>query len=1029
MRLFTGTYKSLENHFLKEHLGKLKTPQERVLLIAPSQRLEHRLITKLTEQNGFTGGLHTGRFSSLAENINSAVKQTSKPLLPASTLQDFIIKDIAGKLPDINPSRGYRRALKAAFRDLIAAEVTAEDLVNIKNSEEFSFTTEKDILGNFIVCYDEYLKKLPQKGFFTYGEFFNQAVKNTPENPYLAQFEKIIFYGFYDFTALQYNLFKEICANFPAEVYFPYENASAYGFTKKFYESDIIPLAKDDKVILAPDSHPLAMAAKNIFSKEMPKTEGADIKIISVSGVQAEVQAAAKEILFLKEKLNIPFNQIAVFARSLEPYKYDIPVIFAQNKIPVNYDFELPLLNHPLAAFIYNLLSLGRNDFYKQDVCAVLISPYFAAYKKEWRNIILSSPVDGGLKQWENITCLNSRACNAEEYEQYSQEIVKTLADLNNFYKEFEQPAPFDELAKKTLKFLSLYVTPDLPEQEQGVFEQIQNITAQTGNFAKIRKYAAEGEFAEELLAAIKEAVYHKTASFENGVECGDIMALRGSSFKAAIFLGMNEGLMPATPAPDPVLKEEYRKALFKTGCQIHTQADRFWEEKLLFTFALSSVEQKAVFIFERSDNDGKDKIPSLYLSRIAQTAGKDLKKTDLVLSRRESEKLQAWPTEMLTQQEAASCAALFCPDSPALLWAAFNPENKEDKQLETMLAKAPFLRSASSGLSGYDGIIPQDNALYQKILKEGLSPSSLADLWKCPFKYLIKFIVNEEDITGYNRAEIPANEQGTLYHKILEQFYRYISQHNLTDKLFTAGAQDILDNIAQEFLAPDNYKKYGLYPVVWKVLTKQMKENLYNLVGCDIKELQSKKMYPAFFEHKTEAEADFCGRKLKLHGKIDRIDINPETKQCRITDYKRKEKDGSMLKLIFYKAVLQPPVYMEIIKNTAQKELAGLQPEELTLLSIETDKKPFKSFTAQDYAAIKETFSKILNYRLGLLQKGEMLITPSEDNCKYCPYEDICRKGHTPTLARAALAPQAKALKTFTENAVPKKRGKNAAE
>ena len=196
-----------------------------------------------------------------------------------------------------------------------------------------------------------------------------------------------------------------------------------------------------------------------------------------------------------------------------------------------------------------------------------------------------------------------------------------------------------------------------------------------------------------------------------------------------------------------------------------------------------------------------------------------------MVLSRRESERLASWPIELLTQQEAASYAALFHPYSIRILWAAFNPEYKDDEQLKEMLNQAPFLRSMMFGLDKYDGIIPKDNVIYKKILKDGISPSSLSQLWQCPFKYLIKFIVGEDDITEYSRGEIPPNEQGTLYHKILESFYRYLSQNNLTDKLFTSGAEDILDNIAQEFLQQDNYKKYGLYPLVWKVLTKQMTE------------------------------------------------------------------------------------------------------------------------------------------------------------------------------------------------------------
>ena len=151
MKLFTGSYRALEKHFLNLYYGKLKNPKEKVLFVLPSKRLRASLISKLIRQNGFVSGLYVTDLTTLAGNINYSLKEAAKPLLPADIIQDFIIKDIAEKLPDINPSRGYRKSLIAAFRDLISAEVSVKDLIDIKNSEELPLQKQKDILGNFIV--------------------------------------------------------------------------------------------------------------------------------------------------------------------------------------------------------------------------------------------------------------------------------------------------------------------------------------------------------------------------------------------------------------------------------------------------------------------------------------------------------------------------------------------------------------------------------------------------------------------------------------------------------------------------------------------------------------------------------------------------------------------------------------------------------------------------------------------------------------------------------------------------------------
>ena len=80
----------------------------------------------------------------------------------------------------------------------------------------------------------------------------------------MESFDKIIFYGFYDFTSLQYNLFKAVCNNFETEVYFPYKDTPAYSFTENFYKINILPLAAQ-KTILPEEDLPLSKVADNIF--------------------------------------------------------------------------------------------------------------------------------------------------------------------------------------------------------------------------------------------------------------------------------------------------------------------------------------------------------------------------------------------------------------------------------------------------------------------------------------------------------------------------------------------------------------------------------------------------------------------------------------------------------------------------------------------------------------------------------------------------------------------------------------------
>lgn len=1016
MRLFTGNFDALEEHLLNFISFGGKAPTDKVLVVLPSQRLQNSLRRGLADAYGCISGVTFCNFTALSAGINFSAEADSKPLLPAGARQDFIIKNILSRYSSLPPSRGYSKAFKAAFRDLISAEVSVKDLLELKTSGEFPSPEQQKNLEEFIVCYNQYQEQMPEDGFETYGDFFKKAALNAADNPYLKSFKYIIFYGFYDFTALQYNLFKEICLNFDASVYFPYEEHPAFGFTKNFFEAYIYPLAKTSEK-LQKRQNPPALAAKNIFDSDADLTPDAEMRFISVSGVSAEVQAAAKEVLLLHEKHNIPFNKIAVFARSMENYKYDIPAVFARNKIPVNYSFDFPLVSHPLAAFLYNLLNLGRNDFYSADAAAVLASPYFKDGKSGWRDIIKNSGITGGLSQWDGLADLyvNSKSEEIKEnFKKNAGEITAAVKLLSGYYPTLEAAGNFELLAEKATAFIETFTKAELSAQEQNIFNAVKDIISETGGFAKIRKQAALGEFLEEVLSALKEASYNKTESYENAVEAADIMALRGQRVEAAVFIGMNEGLLPAAPAPDPVLKEEYRALLQKIGFLIHTQNERYFEEKLLFALALSSVKGKCSFIFERSGDDGKPKIPSLYLSRLAATVGKNLKEPDLFLSRRESEKLKQWPFELLNRSEVSAYAALNCPGDAQILHIAFNPGNNPNEELKTILARAPYLAFNGGGLNFYDGIVNKNNPLYTKLERKGLSPSSMRLLWLCPCAYLLKNIIRTNDPAEYDRAKIPANAKGTLHHEILQNFYQYIMKHNLLEKLSAESAGEIFDKFADDFLPPERYKEYGLYPLLWKTLCQNIKKNLRGLVEADIPVLQKRNLKPSFFEYHLEAEAEFTGRKIKLYGDTDRIDVNPANKMCRIVDYKTTKESSSMTKAVFEKGVLQPPLYMIMLENSKDETLKGLRPEEAILFAIEENGKREKSLSAGDYEIIKTEFEKAANYRVDLAENGIFIITPSTQACEYCAYADICRKDHAPSLRRARGSAQARKLRSF---------------
>ena len=294
MRLITGSQKKLQNHLLDFIKNNKKTPFERWLIVLPSKHLEEYLKRFLCQDSGGIIGITFLSMTGLASEINNNAKVPPKPLLEDSPLLDFKLKEMLPKF-DYICDRSFSPAFKNSFRDLINAQVTPEVLESLSEESEGLLTDEqKQALKKLVPLYKEFIECQKTENKSTYQEYFNFAISNVENNNFLSSFKQIIFYGFYDFTNLHYDLFKKVCSNYNAQVYFIYEldkngqKVQALEFINNFYEDSILPLTNtqnSEHIHLQEDISPLIEASQNIFNPTQIKVENAPIKIQSISGL------------------------------------------------------------------------------------------------------------------------------------------------------------------------------------------------------------------------------------------------------------------------------------------------------------------------------------------------------------------------------------------------------------------------------------------------------------------------------------------------------------------------------------------------------------------------------------------------------------------------------------------------------------------------------------------------------------------------------------------------------------------------
>ena len=988
MELINGSYKALEKEFLDYLRTVKKDPLDKVLIITQSRRLNQRLKEELLKSEECLSCVFWQDILGLVCAINQSSKNYI-PLKQKSALDYFKLKDFLAR-NNFNFSAGYISALQAAFMDMQNALIMPQDLLKI---EEFDSSLSSKDLKDLIFIYQNYLALTKQAGTQNYKDFFVCALDNIEKNTYLAQFKQIIFYGIYDLTSLQYDILKAVGQNYPTALFFPYEDIPAYKYIQDFYLTNIIGIGtKHKKVVLAKSD--LEELSSHLFevSKEEPAPKySADIKVVDTSGVLDQIKSAAKEVLLLR-KQGLAFKDIAVCARSLEPYKNDIAQVFLQNDIPININFEESFLTQPLVNVCVNLLNIARNNFHKDSVLSFITSPYLKNTQATWGQIIKDIGVQTGFKQWINLLDLA-----IEKNRDGAKTLKDFLTNLEQKVSVLEGTLSFNSLTEQVKEILTTFIDlENLNSEEKKLFETFDNILREIAAFDKVR-YAQKGEFLDELLHILEQEKTNFAVNLQNSLTIADIMNLRGQSFKAIIILGLNEGVCPAKISEDPVFKDVWRSALQKLGYGIKVSAQRYQEEKLFFYFALSCAEQKAILIYQRCDEDGKIKIPSIYLNWVLKISegGKFFS-----LSKRPCEQLLQWykiAPDLLTPGEAALISAL---EGNYTLAAELSKNDDLD-----LFAQA-FALSLQGALGARDLVCKPKGPLWQHIVKEGLSPTSVRDLFQCPAKYLFNVIFDKEDITLLQRDKLDQREKGILFHRILEQFYKYLAQRNLFDKVFAGGALDILQNFIERNIKREDYKKYGLYPLLWSVLSKEIEQNLKEFVKEDLTRIQNEKQVPSYFETDISCNLD----NFKIHGKIDRIDISCDKNTFSVIDYKSGKIGGKTNKIIFEEANAQGPFYFELAKTI--DTLKDLTSDKMIYASLKDNS--FKDISYQEYSGFKETFWSLVRFLRELAGEGIFIITSFEKACQYCPYGEICRKNHHPSKKRAYFSKQAGKLREY---------------
>ena len=1070
MKIVIGPYHPQLEDALAEEV-RAQRQQDRLaplLLTVPSDALRRRVKVLLAREHGLRLlHFHVCTFSRLTLTLFHEAHGPAPPPLRDETFMEEALRRAAsdgparGRFARMMENEGGCAALWQSLRDLKDGMVDPE--VALEALQEGLFgNRDRDALGDLFRLYREVRRRFPEWRAHDRQDLDGMVLAHAPASPYLAQFRRVYYYGFYDLTQSQLELFRTVAGAHPVTLFYPLALGHPdWSFARDFYDRYLRGLAGADEVVDLLDPEPGRSAppdgddacTRSDQATRMPgrgaPPDGGDAapgrrlrrparrETLSCAGPRDEVLTAAKKILELAEEEGIDFRHVGVAARTLDPYLPWVEEIFPKHGIPFDTSAQTPLSRFGRARALLALLDLPGRDYPRAGVIHLVSShdfdfravPDLAAGPRPdlWDAATRALGITRGMDEWRRLERYLDRGLTlplADEEEGRRLRVAPAqLAALRNTVRALHadlsalpEQGPWSEFGDRWRAVMDRFFKPakdgaGAAAVEEALDEVFSGLDA-LGTIAPVVSAAAFTGFLRQRLgrASVRPAQEHV-----QGVQVMDAGSARGILFRALFLLGMNEGVFPRAIREDPFLRDRARRVLERDlGCKVSSKLAGYDEEKLLFALLANAAADRLYCLYQRSDAAGRGLAPSWYLPASDGRAGvRRIPKS--VLGKRDAPPFDD-PRWLLPEELAVRRALCGEDPRPLVRLCGWSTEG-----YERSAAAVRALEEGAGPARSYDGVTGPHPEAWGELRERGLSPTALETYGRCPFQYFARRMLGLERLARpEDEAPLDAVEQGRLCHTILEAFYQGFDPAHPED--WSAR----LDRAAARALSEYEERSPTGYPAAWEAAGEQVTELLREVVRADLDELAQSGFRPAETETGLETRLgpewpeDLRG--LPVHGRLDRVDYREGDNRYRVIDYKHKSgsKPGPEDKDPVLSAIrgqkLQLPLYVLLAADYAnERGTAPAASVEAALYFIarrwEDGPLSPREFAAgtwrePDGQRIRDTVAQLLRG----IRAGEFFVMPG-DHCRYCEVSEICRKGHFPSAMRAKRHPAAEAL------------------
>lgn len=1008
--------------------------QQRTLVLVPTGRLQDHVGRRLAERRPAWLGLEVATPSGVARRILAGVARDAEPSLSPRLLDAFVRRILRARPENawaefLERRPGTLPRLRTALNDLREAGVSpAEVTAAARGSDHDRALAE---------IYEAYVAALesPRAGRRT-----DEAGVIRAALPHAAQHGRlhghVFVHGAYEWIGIHLDLIRELGQATDVTIFLPARHgARVAGFANDYAQDFLAGTGKRPLVLDDPLPIEQRFQLEALYDEEARPRPGAVDRVAfrHCQGEAAEVRIALREALAAVRGGCHP-TEIVITARSLEPYAPAIEQAFESEGLPWTSSLPSPLRRHPLVRDFLLMLEIVAQDFPRRATAEWLRSP-----RIRWETLVSGPPPEGG-----QADVWSRRARIIGGLTEWTNDLPRWAAEPW-FYPGHDDDAREDAVRAAERRTISARRIGSVLETLRGRLRPqprtwsahaalLRNLLESTfdepGDTAAALARDTLGELLDELplletvvgddrrvpfaelCAWLGEAVDSCALTLQRedtgGIRVLDAMQLRGLTFKRVFLLGLNSGLFPRSAREDAVLGDDLRRRLREqTRRPLAVKSSGNAEERLLLAAVLGAAEERVEVSWQRADESGKARTPSLALREIARVA---YGRPDLDDVRRHARHLRSHPTQWL--EDLVERPGLLAPGEELLLLSLRAVSDEATADIARRFPEAaPGLRWLAATQSfdivdaGFDGRVGP------RLRPERLSVSALETLGRCPLQFFFNRTLGVRELDDQAGAlEIEPRELGNVIHAVLDRMYRTLSAEGLLDPAHVeAGierADRLLDEARPHLLGPMGPRLARRVPVLVRQLTDRWDRVLRAFVRADLRFWIHGGYRPGGFETEVAVNLDFGeGFEEIVRGRLDRTLVRDG--KTLVGDYKtsgnvdRRVSPTNMLR----GETLQAPLYRMLAGNRAEVELLGVGPDFDT--TDDAHRFEFGGFaTETQEAGFLETGRTLLRLR----RVGVFPFNPGH-HCSFCRFTEGCRRNDPPSGDREAQAEDSRAF------------------